>query len=245
MNGMLLLTCMLLAGPVQDTEDAEVVETPESVERAMAFSESGPELVFDVFRGEEHEARVELQALVRTQGELRFIEVVEKRRAPVEAKFPAREVCQLALEEKLPGTRLRFLEGSEAGTQLAHLEVKGGKLTGTARERRVVRNVPEPVATFGALWLRAALLPREEDSRERVTWIGLDRRGAVIRVDEQLVFTGFEEEGQVAVVEHREPRGRVRGTYRFRGSELVGYVEAGRSPARWVPYVEPEEDDAP
>ena len=220
-------------------------DAPALARRAAAWVEAHPEQVFDVFRGEEHVARVTLATEVRMQGETRYLELVHARRGPHDAEHAAREVVWLRQDDGLSPFVVRLFEATERAAQLAHVGVEGGKLTGTVHGKGLVRNVPGPVSNRATLLLRAALLSREEGSSQRVTRLGFGRRGAEVAVDEQLVFVGFEGQGDArhALVEHRSERGRTQATYRFDGAgALVGYETRGKEAERWVPYVPPEDD---
>lgn len=229
------LLCLALAAPQEEVSDL--------VRRAEAWTRTHPEQAFDVFRGDEHVARVTLTTTVRAQGEARFLELLLVRRAPHDAEHATREVAWLRRDETLSPHVVRLFEATERAAQVAHVGVANGKLTGTVHGRGLVRNVPGPVCNGATLLLRAALLEREEGSRQRVTRLGFGRRGAEVAVDESLVHAGVDEEG-VATVEHRGERGRVLASYRLaRDGALVGYGTRGKEAERWVPYVAPEEDD--
>ena len=162
-----------------------------------------------------------------------------------EVPHPERLLTRLTLDRKLTPFEVRLWEASEERPQLAKLAVARGKLTGRARGKGVVRNVPEPVVSEASLILLAALLPREEDAHLRIARLVFGRKGVTVELDERLAFDGIEErDGRpLTRIEHRNPRGRVLGVLWFDAEgQLVERSVGARDPLVWRPAALEEDD---
>lgn len=217
----------------QDAAD----QTPPIARAAIKWVEAQPLQVFDVYSGEDLVAWASLQASIHVRGESTYLELVTLRRSPADAEFARREVAWLRLDSTLSPERLMLFEASENASQLARVGVVEGKLTGKVHGRAIVRNVPEPIGTDSVLLLRAGLMAKEGEGRERICHLVFGRRSAEIALDETLSFAGSRGEGQARVVEVKRhgSRGLAKAVYRFDGEGgLIGLEILGRDGERWI-----------
>lgn len=251
------IACLLLLGllplgplPLGNCQDAEE-GAPILSERATLardLARAWGTRTFEVFQGEQVVERVVLTAAQVQRGEQHFLELVLDRHRPPGAEHPERLLTRLTLDDGLTPFEVRLWEATEERPQLANLAVAGGKLTGRARGKGVVRNVPEPVVSESSLILLAALVPREEDANLRFARLVFGQRGVTVELDERLVFDGFEDrdEQRVARIEHRDPRGRILGVLWFDAEGMLVQRSVGaRDPLLWRLAVEEEDEREP
>jgi hypothetical protein len=244
-GGLLLLVALA----AQDPDPGQ----PSLTREALAWSARHPALVWDVSSDGGALSRVELTAGEVRQGERRYLELVLTRRTPPDAEFAEREVVWLGLDDQLTPAVVRLFEATQLASQRAKLGVTHdgkarrptGKLTGTVDGRGLVRNVPTPVLTEAGVLLRAALMPRKQGSPLAFTWLGFDRRGAVIQHGESLVFTGYQTLAgtRLACFEQRSATGRLRSVLRLDDRGILVTRAQGKTAAVTWTVRPPAEDD--
>lgn len=248
------IACLLLLGllplgplPLGNCQDAEE-GAPILSERATLardLARAWGTRTFEVFQGEQVVERVVLTAAQVQRGEQHFLELVLDRHRPPGAEHPERLLTRLTLDDGLTPFEVRLWEATEERPQLANLAVAGGKLTGRARGKGVVRNVPEPVVSDASLILLAALLPRVEDASLSIARLTFGRKGVAVELDERLAFDGVEQRmgRSLTRIEHRDPRGRVLGVLWFDADgQLAERRVGGASSLTWRPEVQDEDE---
>ena len=246
------IACTLLLGllPTWTVQDAgeDMPVLPERAAAARDLVQAWGTRTFEVFEGERLVERVVLTASEVRRGGEQFLEFVLDRHRPPTDAHPQRLLTRLTLDGRLTPFEVRLWEAGPERPQLAHLAVARGKLTGRARGKGVVRNVPEPVVSESSLILLAALVPREEDANLRFARLVFGQRGVTVALDERLVFDGFEDrdEQRVARIEHRDPRGRILGVLWFDAEGMLVQRSVGaRDPLLWRFAVEEEDEREP